>query len=397
MQIDAPTLIAYTAAFIAIVGVFFTFLLSREGRDQVLVWSILPFLMGVVGASFIINPTLQAGAPEYKVGALFILLAYGSAWQAIRVFYSRRPLPLPVTALAFSWFILAVTVFEPWKLQGISAVMRIGVIALFNGLSAYEFWRSRDDDLPSQRILLWTFAAYCAFQLLRISLVALLPRPLGLLETQTWAVIVYNLMAITLVIIFSGCMIALVRERAGLHHYRLALRDELTGVRNRRAYLENLKAMIGPAQPYALLVFDIDLFKSINDRFGHQVGDAVIIRAARAAEMALRKCDTVFRIGGEEFVCILPQVTAAEALQAAERVRSVFQTIAVSVEDKVVNATISIGVAAVTDTTCIPDAVFAAADAALYRAKQDGRNRTVVAGPVMPSSGGGTPDGAISG
>lgn len=390
MPIDPPTVIAYTAAFMAIIGALFTFLLSRDGRAEVLVWFILPFLMGVVGAALIVNPTLGTGAFEFRLGALFILLGYGFAWQAVRVFLGRRALPLPVVALAFSWFILVLTVFDPWKLPVASAVMRIAIIALFNGLSAYEFWRDRDEDLFSRRILFWTFAAYCAFELGRIPLVTLLPRPLGLLETATWAVIVYNLMAITLVVIFSVCMIALSRERAGLVHYRLALRDELTGVRNRRAYLEKLKALADPghraAEPYALLVFDIDRFKAINDGFGHQVGDEVIIRAARAAETTLRKADQVFRIGGEEFVCILPGVTAKEAFQAAERMRTVFQTIAASVEDLPVNATISIGVAAASAAVVSPEEVFAEADAALYRAKREGRNRTCLADGITAKS-----------
>lgn len=235
------------------------------------------------------------------------------------------------------------------------------------------------------------FAAYSAFDAARLPFVMLLPLPLGALPTETWAVIVSNLKAVTLVIIVSACLIALARKRARQHHYRMALRDGLIGIRNRRAYQETLRTLEA-ARPFAMLVFDIDRFKSINDAFGHKLGDQVIILAARAGETALRKLDMVFRIGGEEFVCILPDVTAAEARHAAERLRTTFQTIAATVDGKAVNATISIGVAASDGKSPSPDDVFAQADAALYRAKQGGRNRTVVAetvaaGPLQARSG----------
>lgn len=212
------------------------------------------------------------------------------------------------------------------------------------------------------------FAAYSAFDAARLPFVMLLPLPLGALPTETWAVIVSNLKAVTLVIIVSACLIALAR-----------------------AYQETLRTLEA-ARPFAMLVFDIDRFKSINDAFGHKLGDQVIILAARAGETALRKLDMVFRIGGEEFVCILPDVTAAEARHAAERLRTTFQTIAATVDGKAVNATISIGVAASDGKSPSPDDVFAQADAALYRAKQGGRNRTVVAetvaaGPLQARSG----------
>jgi diguanylate cyclase (GGDEF)-like protein len=141
-----------------------------------------------------------------------------------------------------------------------------------------------------------------------------------------------------------------------------------------------------PIPPYALLVLDIDNFKSINDRFGHQTGDQVIILAAQAAGTTLRKHDKVFRIGGEEFVCLLPDTTMQQAHDAAERLRSAFREIANTVDGKAIGATISIGVAA-TDGLMTADQVFAEADAALYQAKTLGRNRTVVASMLRSDSG----------
>ncbi len=133
------------------------------------------------------------------------------------------------------------------------------------------------------------------------------------------------------------------------------------------------------------MVFDIDHFKSINDRFGHQNGDKVIILAAQAAEATLRKHDKVFRIGGEEFVCLLPDTSPQEAYDAAERVRLVFQEIAATVNGEQMDATISIGVAA-SDGSLAADQVMARADAALYEAKRSGRNRTVMASAHQSSS-----------
>ncbi len=122
-----------------------------------------------------------------------------------------------------------------------------------------------------------------------------------------------------------------------------------------------------------MLAFDLDHFKSINDRFGHKTGDAVLSLFARVTRKTMRGNDVIGRIGGEEFVAILSG-KLAEASIAAERVRTAFEKAAVAPDSPQIPATVSIGMACGAPDASI-DVLIARADAALYRAKANGRNR----------------------
>ncbi len=130
-----------------------------------------------------------------------------------------------------------------------------------------------------------------------------------------------------------------------------------------------------------MLLFDLDRFKTINDRFGHRAGDAVLALFTRSALQSLRPLDLLGRIGGEEFVALLPGVNTETAITVAERVRTNFADAASEVHGHPVAATVSVGIASTTQGGYDFDALYAVADAALYRAKQKGRNRTEAGGP----------------
>lgn len=148
--------------------------------------------------------------------------------------------------------------------------------------------------------------------------------------------------------------------------------DALTGIANRRRILDQLdRAILSSAEgghPLSVAIFDIDHFKQINDRFGHQVGDAVIRRVALTAQGLVRASDSIGRFGGEEFVIVLPDAAAQTALMIAERVRT---AIAGDTADPA--ATISIGVAQLRGGDTV-ETVLKRADDALYVAKREGRN-----------------------
>ena len=129
------------------------------------------------------------------------------------------------------------------------------------------------------------------------------------------------------------------------------------------------------AIPVAVLVGDLDHFKAINDQHGHDVGDAVLQEAASAIQGAMRSLDHVYRLGGEEFVVLLPGADAAEAQDIAERIRVAVQT----AEPAGLPVSISIGVAVGTEEIDVPT-LMRSADEALYRAKRLGRNQVVIGG-----------------
>jgi diguanylate cyclase (GGDEF)-like protein len=155
---------------------------------------------------------------------------------------------------------------------------------------------------------------------------------------------------------------------------RLATRDSLTGIANRRLFDESLERETARSQrlcaPLSLVVFDIDHFKQINDTFGHQTGDAVLREMADALVASTKGFDVAARFGGDEFVLLLPGCARIDALGVAERVRGevVRRTSSASV-------TVTAGVATMPDNAVDGERLVSAADAALYEAKRQGRDR----------------------
>ena len=164
---------------------------------------------------------------------------------------------------------------------------------------------------------------------------------------------------------------------------RLAATDALTGTLNRRAFLERGAAELSrarrAARPISLLAFDIDFFKSVNDRFGHPGGDAVLKAFAATLKRETRASDIVARLGGEEFAILLPEASGEVAFNVAERIRLAVAASSVAYGDVEIRVTVSVGLAQTTETLATMEALIAAADAALYEAKRSGRNRTVAA------------------
>jgi len=166
----------------------------------------------------------------------------------------------------------------------------------------------------------------------------------------------------------------------------LALLDPLTGLYNQRYLTRHLTGLLhGPRpNPLALLMVDVDHFKSVNDRFGHAAGDQALKLIADTLRSGTRVFDSVARYGGEEFVVVMPSADAIDAVAAGERLRAAVQAARLIVSSgEHVDLTVSIGVACSSSGACDPAALLRAADAALYEAKRGGRNRVRIAGPVL--------------
>jgi diguanylate cyclase (GGDEF)-like protein len=158
-----------------------------------------------------------------------------------------------------------------------------------------------------------------------------------------------------------------------------AARDSLTGLWNRGMILEQLRRELRRARheqrPLAVLLVDIDLFKLVNDTYGHAAGDEVIQQAASRMRIALRDYDFVGRYGGEEFLVLLPGCDRDLARHVAERLRSSTCEEPVHAGAATITLTVSVGLAASASAEELPAAMIAVADAALYLAKKNGRNR----------------------
>jgi len=163
---------------------------------------------------------------------------------------------------------------------------------------------------------------------------------------------------------------------------RQARTDPLTGVMNRLALTESIARELSRAQrsgrPLSLLMFDLDYFKQLNDRLGHQAGDEALRQLAETSLHQLRGSDLLARYGGEEFVAVLPDADKARAMETAERLRAHVESLGIPSGDGTV-LTASYGVSTYPEDGDRLDALVARADAALYAAKQGGRNRVVAA------------------
>ncbi len=175
-------------------------------------------------------------------------------------------------------------------------------------------------------------------------------------------------------------------QAAELHHRDEAILDPLTGLLNRHALIPRFTEISHQArlthQPVCMLLCDVDAFKQVNDGHGHDRGDAVLRDVAYELRKRLRSFELAYRLGGEEFLILLPGVSHTEGLEVAERLRAAVA----QAHPTGIPVTISLGLSAASGEAVVYETLFKAADEALYEAKRAGRNR-VAAAPVAPAVG----------
>jgi diguanylate cyclase (GGDEF)-like protein len=389
MVLDVPTLFAVTL-FTTVVGgllLLFTFLQNRN-TPALALWG-AGYLVGSVGAGLMSG---QGGLHNIwaACGANSLLCtAYGLMWCGARSFEGRRVSliglalgpALALGALAFDGFA-----------QSLAA--RIGLVALISAiyalLAARELWYARDRDLLSRWPTLLVVIGHAAFLLARIPYAQDLASSVNSGHPHGMVVTVMAFEALFVVFCLPFLRVAMSKERAELEQRRAAETDPLTGVPNRRAFFDRgnplLERFVAERQPAALLLFDLDRFKAINDTAGHQGGDRVLQAFCDLVGPSLGPDDLFGRLGGEEFAYMMTNVSMTQALQTAERLRTEFA--ALSFGGLAIKPTVSVGVAMTSEAGRSLSVLLALADRALYRAKAEGRNRVVSAPPVLIESKG---------
>ena len=229
--------------------------------------------------------------------------------------------------------------------------------------------------------------AHGALFLLRTPLSQMLPwSPTMQVFDSVWlTVLSFEALLFTIAIAFI--LLAMAKERTELRHKTAALVDPLTGIANRRAFLEAAQELseqqAEDPRPIAVLLADLDHFKSINDRFGHGAGDFVLQIFADCAAAKLGPYDMIGRLGGEEFAILLYDAGRDKALAIGERIRLSFEDAASEVDGFEVGGTVSMGMAVCEDGVLDMSSMLAQADEALYCAKERGRNRIEAASLQM--------------
>jgi diguanylate cyclase (GGDEF)-like protein len=310
-------------------------------------------------------------------------VACGMIWNGVRLFHGRRPLPVAIFAGAIAWLILCRL---PVLTTGSVARMWLGaaVVGIYTFAIAFEFWRERRHGLYSRTIAILVTALHAGIFMIPLTLRSFVP----ILFTNNWLA-VFALESIIYAVGTAFIMLLMVKDHHVHVYRRAATIDSLTGLLNRGTFMEYAIKMCDHqrqrGKPVTLLMFDLDHFKSVNDRFGHAAGDSVLRVFAAVARSSMRASDVIGRLGGEEFAAIVPEPLSG-AMVIAERLRSAFQTAGVTVDDRAIGATVSIGAATSYDLVTDIDALLVRADGALYSAKRAGRNRIYTAeDSKMPS------------
>jgi diguanylate cyclase (GGDEF)-like protein len=385
VTLDIATLFAVTVFSLGLGGALLLFAWLQARDTTALAWWGAAFFVFAPATALFGARGVIADLWSIQAANALMLLGYGLMWTGARVFEGRRVIPGYVVAGAVVW--LAACQFDAF-MQSIPSRVALAslLIGVYSIAFVFELWRARHDGLMTR----WPIMAIALLHLglfpVRAPYVLSLPFPLsspsyGVLTSSvfTFAPLLYSFALVFL-------LMALTKERAESSQRYAATIDPLTGIPNRRGFSEQAERLLArfarDRGAVTLLLFDLDRFKTINDRFGHRAGDAILVLFTRSAVQSLRPLDLFGRFGGEEFVALLPGVTTEAAMSVAERVRSNFALAAADVDGKPIAATVSVGTASAALSGYDFDALYAIADAALYRAKQKGRNRIEAGGPA---------------
>ncbi len=375
MLIDVPTLFVVASCMTGLLGVFLLLLWIQERGIRALAWWGTAYLIGASAvALWGAHGRIPFVAPEVPTALLFI--ACGLIWNGARLFHGRSVLAGGLFVGAIVWLAACVSAdFAGWS-DG-RVILSSLIIAGYTFLTAFELRRNRRRPTAAPALRLAIPALHGAVFLSPILLVYLFP---SATDADAWFAL-FALETLLYVVATAFIVAIMAKDQVALVHKTAAMTDPLTGLFNRRAFFEAAQRLntqqARRGGSVSVLAFDLDHFKSINDRFGHAMGDEALRIFATTAIAKMRSTDIVGRLGGEEFAAIVPG-TAAEAAIVAERVRAAFQAAAVEIAGCRMGATVSIGVAGA-QAPAVADNLLQRADAALYRAKSGGRNRVTIA------------------
>jgi diguanylate cyclase (GGDEF)-like protein len=396
VSLDVGTLLFIAICVTVLLGLFLLYAWTQERIPALAWWSIAYLIGGASGALWRFGDVLAPGLPSSTPTAL-LFVAVGMIWSAARVFHGR---PAHWVATSFGAVFWLIVCYVPAVGSEVSRTLVSAlIVAGYTFLTAGELRRERRRSVLRRWPAIFVPMLHGAIFLFPVALATLSGRGDGVQGVARGWIAVFTIEILLYVVGTAFIVLILAKDRT-VHIYKTAATtDPLTSLLNRRGFFEAAAALMTHNRrrmaPVSVLAFDLDHFKSINDRHGHAVGDAVLQLFAKVARETLRASDIVGRLGGEEFVAVLPS-TLAEAGIAAERVRAALAAASIVRNGQRVTATVSIGVSSGAPTMAV-DSLITSADDALYRAKANGRNRIETAEPLAadaPASAAHLPDAA---
>jgi diguanylate cyclase (GGDEF)-like protein len=383
MNLDVNTLFMVTIYVEAILGLLLLFAWVQNTSIHGVAWWGFAHLLR---AASVMLFGMYGSAPDLisiDLANALLFTAFAVTWTGARVFDGRPVEPVYMVTGAVIW-LLVCRLPVLTDAVGTRALIASGIITSYTWLTAFEFWRGRSEPLVSRWPAIFMLFAHGALFLLRTPLVTLLPwtSANSHMYNSVWLTVL-SFEALLFTISIAFILLAMAKERTELRHRTAAMVDPLTGIANRRAFVQEAallsKRHSGAPRPTAVLLIDLDHFKSINDRFGHALGDRVLEIFSDTARQSVRTTDLLGRLGGEEFAVVLTDTKEDKALAVAERIREGFAKAAQDVESRPVGATVSIGLVHCDAPELDVPELLAQADQALYFAKERGRNRVEIA------------------
>ncbi|MEX0590955.1 MAG: GGDEF domain-containing protein, partial [Xanthobacteraceae bacterium] len=324
MELDVKTMFVVTIAVTALLGFLLIYAWYQHRNISSLAWWGCAHMVACVAVWLI---GLRDGVPSFwsiEVSNALLFIAAGMTWTGARLFDGNRVSLIGIFGGAAAWLLAG-------QIGGFMAeprgpiVFSSMIIALYTFATAIEFWRSREENLLSRLPLIIMLSMHGALYLARVPLAWLMPggKSEAFFSTAWFGVI--GLESLLYMIATAFVFLAMAKERTELEHKVAATIDPLTGLANRRAFLDtamrSLKQRSRVPQPVSALLFDLDRFKSINDRYGHAVGDRVLRVFADIAASELRSTDLLGRLVVQEYGDVLFAAETSSAAATAERKR----------------------------------------------------------------------------
>jgi diguanylate cyclase (GGDEF)-like protein len=381
MNLDVNTLFVVTIYVEAILGLLLLFAWAQNTAIHAVAWWGFADLLRAASVMLFGKYGSVSDLVSIDLANAILFTAFAVTWTGARVFDHRKPNWILLFGGAALWLVVCriPAIQGSWDLR---MLLSSGIITAYTWATAYEFWRGRSEPLVSRWPAIFMFFAHGALYLLRTPFGAMLAPVNNQVFASVW-ITVLSFEALLFTIAIAFILLAMAKERTEYRHKTDSLIDPLTGIANRRAFLQDAEAQIKrqaiEPRPMAVLLLDLDNFKGVNDRFGHAIGDRVLQMFAEVGSGCMRRYDIFGRLGGEEFAALLVDTSRERALAVAEQIRSSFVEMTAVVDGKPVVATVSIGVVISYDAVLDLSALLAQADHALYRAKDNGRNRIEIA------------------
>lgn len=389
MTADVPTLLLMTILSSVVMAGALLLLGWRNRQDGLQYWA-TGLLLAAAGYVLFL---LRGRIPDVfsvVLGNVLVSASFALLLAAVRCFYALPMRWLAVLAPVAFMVPLIVGVGDSFSLRVslVGGVMLLQVLWLL-----WTLGQQRTDRGGRGAQLLMAGMALEALVLLAraVSGVLVFQESRGFLQGN--AVQTYSFMtAFVGLLVTSMGFVFMGKDRADAINRRLAAVDDLTGVANRRAIIAALDRDVARAvrsrEPLALMMLDIDHFKQVNDRWGHQAGDAVLHAVAQVLQQRVRAQDLIGRYGGEEFLLVLPDTPREGAYQLAQALCAAVQATSCAWGQEIIPVTVSIGVfAGCLEAGVQSDQLLQAADSAMYRAKAAGRNAVAMAHPLPGGSG----------